>query len=198
MRRSQAVVVSALGAVALGACGGGGDDAAPSQSPGGVIDTQQGTYRGVGLGDDVAAMHREFGPQEQAKEGERIVPRSVGEKNPYAPTVIRLTPPDSASPSQTQAYIYEYVVFLVRKDRIGAVIVNADGARVDGGKASIGGDLKKAEEAYPGLRCETAREDTEYEEFPACTGKLVQRRYVWFGNDPIRNVTLAVVPLEGI
>jgi hypothetical protein len=162
-----------------------------------MIDTKRGTYRGVGLGDDVPTMHREFGPQEPAEEGERIVPRSVEEDNDYSPTVIQLTPPDSASPAQEQAYRYDHVVFLVRKGLIGAVIVNAEDALVDGGKVRIGGDLETAEEAYR-LRCGIANEGSEYEEFPACTGKLAERRYVWFGGEAIRNVTLAVVPLGGL
>lgn len=190
------VIASALSALALSACGGGGGNAAPS-SPDGPIDTKQGSYRGVGLGDDVATMHREFGPQEPAEEGERIVPRSLEDENDYSPIVIQLTPPDSASPAQEQAYRYEYVVFLVRKGRIGAVIVNADGARVDGGRVTIGADLETARAAYS-VRCGTANEGSEYEEFPACTGKIGPERHIWFGNDPIRNVTLAVVPLGGL
>ena len=142
-------------------------------------------------------MRREFGPQAPAAEGERIVARSLEGENDYSPRVIQLTPPDSASPAQERAYRYEHVVFLVRHGRIGAVIVNADGARLDGGAVRIGGELETAEETY-GLRCGTAYEGSEYEEFPACTGKIAARRRIWFGGDPIRNVTIAVVPLGGL
>jgi hypothetical protein len=181
---------AAAAVLALSACGG------DSKPVGGAIDTALGTYRGVGVGDDVAAMHREFGPQAPAAEGERIVARSVGADNDYSPPVIQLPPLDSASPP-FRAYLYEHVVFLVRGSRIGAVIVNADGARLDGGPVRIGSELAQARERYD-VRCETAREGSEYEPFPACTGKLGPRRYLWFGGEPIRNVTILAVPPGGI
>jgi hypothetical protein len=162
-----------------------------------LIRTKPGTYRGVGLGDDVATMHRTFGPQPPAAEGERIVARSVEGENDSSPTVIQLTPPNSASPAEERAYRYKHVVFLVRRGRIGAVIVNADDARLDSGEVRIGGELEAAKETY-GLRCGTANEGSEYEEFPACTGKISARGYIWFGGDPIRNVTIAVVSLGGL
>jgi hypothetical protein len=193
----RATAIATLGALTLVACGGDGDNGASPRAPGGAIDTRAGTYRGVGLGDDVATMEREFGSQVPAAEGERIVARSLEDEQDYSPPVIQLTPPNSALPAEELAYRYEHVVFLVRKGRIGAVIVNADGARLDGGTVRIGGELETAGEKY-GLRCGTAYEDTEYEEYPACTGKLAARRHVWFGGDPIRNVTLAVVPLGGL
>jgi hypothetical protein len=189
--------IATLAALTLVACGGDGDNGASAPAPGGAIDTRAGTYRGVGLGDDVAAMEREFGSQVPAAEGERIVARSVGDENDYGPAVIQLTPPDSASPAQELAYRYEHVVFTVRKGRIGVVKVNADGARLDGGAVRIGGELETAEQKY-GLRCGTAYEGSEYEEYPACTGKIASRRYIWFGGDPIRNVTLAITPLGGL
>jgi hypothetical protein len=161
-----------------------------------LIQTKPGTYRGVGIGDDVTAMHRTFGPQPPAAEGERIVARSVGEENDYSPSVIQLPPLARASPPY-RASRYEHVVFLARGRRIGALLVNADGARLDGGDVRIGGELETAGQAY-GLRCGTANEGSEYEKFPACTGKISARRYLWFGGDPIRNVTIAVVPLGGL
>jgi hypothetical protein len=194
--RREATTIATVGALSLVACGGGGDNGASSPEPGGAIDTRAGTYRGVGLGDDVATMEREFGPQVPAAEGERIVARSLEEgENDYSPPAIILAPPDTASPGQEEAYRYEHVVFLVRQGRIGAVIVNADGARLDGGAVRIGDELETAGEKY-GLPCGTAYEGSEYEEYPACAGKIAARRHIWFGGDPIRNVTLAVVPLE--
>jgi hypothetical protein len=130
--RRRTAVIATLGALSLSACGGDGGSAASSQASGGSIKTRPGTYRGVGIGDDVAAMHHTFGPQPSAAEGERIVARSVEGENDYSPTVIQLTPLDSASPAQERAYRYEHVVFLVRRGRIGAVIVNADDARLTG------------------------------------------------------------------
>jgi hypothetical protein len=195
--RRWATVTATLCALSLAACGGDGDDVGPAQEPGGAIDTRAGTYRGVGLGDDVATMEREFGSQVPAAEGERIVARSVEGENDYGPRVIQLTPPESASTAELLAYRYEHVVFLVLRGRIGAVEVNADGARLDGGAVRIGGELEAAGEQY-GLRCGTAYEGSEYEEYPACTGKIAPRRYVWFGGDPIRNVTMAILPLGGL
>jgi hypothetical protein len=71
----RAAVTLALGAFAVSACGGG-ERAAP---PRGSIDIRAGSYRGVGLGDHVEAMHRTFGPQPPAAAGEPIVARFGGD-----------------------------------------------------------------------------------------------------------------------
>jgi hypothetical protein len=157
--RRRATVIATLGALSLAACGGDGDDGAASQEPAGAIDTRVGTYRGVGIGDDVATMHREFGPQAPAAEGERIEARSPEGEQDYGP--------------RTQT--------------------------VHGSTAALSGSAEssRAEKKY-GLRCGTAYEGSEYEEYPACTGRIAARRHIWFGGDPIRNVTVAITPLGGL
>ena len=48
---------------------------------------------------------------------------------------------------------------------------------------------------YPDLHCGTANEGTEYITFPYCGGRIAPQRYVWFGEDPIRSISLSVTPL---
>ena len=40
-------------------------------------------------------------------------------------------------------------------------------------------------------------EDTEYVRFPYCTGRVADDRYIWFGQDPIRSITVTVCPMSG-
>jgi hypothetical protein len=34
--------------------------------------------------------------------------------------------------------------------------------------------------------------------YPACTGEIGWKRYVWFGGDPISNITVGIRPLRGV
>ena len=55
----------------------------------------------------------------------------------------------------------------------------------------IGDSLDEVRERYPGLRCGIRNEGTEYVEYPYCTGKLGPGRYIWFGENPVKSITMA-------
>ena len=43
---------------------------------------------------------------------------------------------------------------------------------------------------FPGFRCGIRNQNTEYVEYPYCTGR-VGGHFVWFGEDPIASVTIS-------
>ena len=94
-------------------------------------------------------------------------------------------------------YRYDQVVLMTSRSRFGAIIVNDPKARDPRAGVGIGDDLARARGGFR-LRCGTANEGTEYEPFPACVGRIAPEVYVWFGADPIRNITLATTRPEGV
>jgi hypothetical protein len=53
----------------------------------------------------------------------------------------------------------------------------------------VGDNLGLAEDRFPSLDCGVARAD-EYRTFPYCGGRVGPRRWIWFGQDPIRSIVL--------
>lgn len=58
----------------------------------------------------------------------------------------------------------------------------------------IGDRLKSAAQRHPGFRCGIRNRNSEYTPYPYCKGR-VGDIYVWFGQDPIRSITLSSTPL---
>jgi len=70
-----------------------------------------------------------------------------------------------------------------------------ENARTQQGVA-IGDRLEKARRRYPGLRCDTASEPEALDvTWPVCVVR-VGKRFLSFGEDPIRSITVANLPLE--
>ena len=154
-----------------------------------VLDLRQGSFGSVALGDTVREMQRKFGPKKPAAEGEPATALSVGNDQDYSPPVLVT--------GAVIGYRYEQVVFMSNGSRIYAIIVNDPGARARDSGVGVGDGLAKARARY-GLHCATANENTEYEPFPACVGRTAPRVYVWFGADPIQNITLSRTRPDGI
>ena len=92
------------------------------------------------------------------------------------------------------AYRYEHVVFLFLGKSVQGVTVTAPGAATTRG-AEIGGPLASVQAAYPDLQCDVAyKNDDHNPEFPACTGKTAPQRFIWFGGNPVKNITMAKRP----
>jgi hypothetical protein len=90
------------------------------------------------------------------------------------------------------------VAFIFKGRRgLGALEVVEPGARTQTG-VQIGDPLERADVAYPKLRCGPVNKDTDYEEYPACTGKLGRDRFIWFGGDPIKSITMSTNDLGGL
>ncbi len=69
------------------------------------------------------------------------------------------------------------------------------GARTRAG-VGIGDRLDAVRSAYPHVRCDVRNRNSEYVPYPYCTTKLEDGPYIWFGQDPIRSITLSSTPLR--
>jgi len=76
-------------------------------------------------------------------------------------------------------------------------MVTSRGSKTNRG-VGIGDSLTLVRERYPRLHCGEANKDTEYHSYPACTGQVAADRYIWFGGEPISNLTIGDAPLGGV
>jgi hypothetical protein len=160
---------------------------------GGRIDLQAGTYDGVGIGSTPAEMEAVFGALPPSDE-QGVQPLGAGEFR--GPTSFRHWPDPNPGPDfwPPPAYQYPHVSFLDDGDRrISVVMVIAPEATTLEGVA-IGEPLETARDHYP-VRCgeEFGAGERPY---PACVGKLGPERWVWFGGDPIENITIGRFPMR--
>jgi hypothetical protein len=190
----------AAAALALAAPLGGCGDDQPGAERGAAdpketrLDERAGEYRGVGLRDPQRNVIRVFG-------------RPAKEKNPSGPLVVGneieafglpwiVAPPPRPRGTTRQlrrgAYRYRYVsfstspIFGVYKFTVVAPnTVTNRGLR-------IGDPLADVRRRYPGLNCGIRNKESEYPEYPYCAGKLGRGRYIWFGQDPVRSMSMAV------
>ena len=159
----------------------------------GRIDEVAGTYRGVGIADSAAEVKRVFGEQRPTGDEEAGTPLRYPEGGDSGPWAIQFGDDDPFGPS----FRYYDVAFDFSGVELGAFTVVEPGAVTARG-IEIGDELEAAGAAYPELECGTVNEDTEYEPYPACSGKLAPARYVWFGGDPIKSVAISTHELGGL
>ena len=148
---------------------------------GGQIDLQAGTYDGVGIGSTPAEMQAVFGAPPPSDE-QGVQP--LGAREFRGPTWFRHWPDPDPGPNfePPPAYLYPHVSFLDDGSRrISVVMVIAPGA------ATLEG-------VYP-VRCgeEFGAGEPPY---PACVGRLAAERWIWFGGDPIENITVGRFPMR--
>lgn len=190
--RGLIVVVSLL---ALAGCG----SSAPSPTS---IDEERGTYRGVGIGDRPAAIFRVFGRKPLSGTDEPVSPLKDDFVDIGGATVIS-TPKRckgrAPGPSGVATLRYDHVSFLLCDERVTGLIVAVQNARTLRGVA-VGDDLSKVQRAYPRLACGKAPYGEglsgEQPSYPYCGGKLRERRWIWFGRDPIRSITISTSALR--
>ena len=168
---------------------------AAEQAKAGTIDERRGTYRGVGIGHSRAQMWRVFGRLRPAGPNEPLTPTGSDYLRYRGPWTFDLTP--GSARAQERDYRYRDVSFFFVEKTIRGFQVTRPGAQTRRG-VTIGDPLAKARQLYPALRCGTVNEDTEYQPYPACAGRIALARYIWFGGDPIANVTIATRRLEGV
>jgi len=69
-------------------------------------------------------------------------------------------------------------------------MISAGNARTRNG-VQVGDDLDAAKEAYPTIRCEgPSSSDTSATQAANCSGFLRENRWIYFGGDPIRSITV--------
>jgi hypothetical protein len=189
MRRRVIGLLTALVAGALAACGDESDAARPP--PDVVIDERAGTFDGVGLGDRPAEIRRALG---------RGTDRRMISRLPRRLSVTELGLPWTLDPVPG---VSRKKVLTMRRDGVSMLVAPRTGAyavfvwrpraRTSRGVA-VGDDLDAARERYEDLRCDVRNRNSEYGSYPFCEGR-VGDTYVWFGQDPIRSISLASTPL---
>jgi hypothetical protein len=153
-----------------------------------VIDELRGTYRGVGIGDSAAEVRRVFGPREDAGDGP-FTPLGAGSFAEVGGAMFIAAAGIPHTGRDSELLRYQNVSFLLLDHRVYALMITADGAATQEGLA-IGHDLDKAGERYEDLNCEDAEIGDFGETFPFCAGQLAPQRHIWFGQDPIRSITI--------
>jgi hypothetical protein len=190
MRPSYVLVgLATVFSFAAGCDGAGGGAETVERERVAVIDEEAGTYRGVRLGDSAADVEQTLGPGVPATVMTAVVPLDVESWEHQGPVAVYGPPPKSDS--ELLALRYPEVAVGVARDRVISIDTLEAGATSARGVA-IGDPLEKAKAAYPELECKSL-DDASWR---ACHGRLGDR-YIWFGGDPIRDITIASVRLDG-
>jgi hypothetical protein len=108
-----------------------------------------------------------------------------------------LPPTPQEAIGRASLYLWRFRDISLVADRRGAwsFSVTAEGAATARG-VGIGSELAQVKRTYEGLDCGTANEGTEYVQFPYCTGRVAEDRYIWFGEDPVKSITVSIAPLQ--
>ena len=162
-----------------------------------VLDETRGRYRGTALGDRRSAALRRQGTPPAVKTDEGSGP--VGSDFYEDGTPSNWSPP-GRSPVAGRDLSYRGRAYLVadgRGDRpvYGFIVTDRRAETARG--VGIGDTLAYARRRYPQLRCDVVNQGTEYVTFPACRARIAPRRYLGFGQNPIRSISLMTVPFDG-
>jgi hypothetical protein len=153
-----------------------------------TIDELAGTYRGVGIGSTRNEAERALGRPES------------GATDPLAPidddpVEIGIPPAPQDPGTGIAIWRFEHVAMAAGRGRAWLVSVAVKDAVTREG-VGVGSDLDDVRAAYPAAECGTANAGTEYTPFDYCTLRVAPRRYLWFGYDPIRSITMSREPLH--
>jgi hypothetical protein len=153
-------------------------------SPPAPLDLSAGTYGGVGLGSSTSEVRARFGRGESAPNGPAA---PLGDEFAQIGGALSIPLPNRGRVESRDILRYEDVAFLIADNRVFAIVVTEGGA--------VGESLEEISRQYP-LRCGRTS-GGEYREWPYCVGKFADRRFVWFGEDPVRSITVSETSLLG-
>jgi hypothetical protein len=191
MVSAERVAAALIAAAALAGCGSGQDSPgreSASHRPA-AIDERAGTYRGVGIGSTRKEARRVLGRVESGPT-DPLAP--IG---PDVPDVGQpLSPQEPRDSGEIAIWRFEDAVMAAGRGRAWLVTVATKDAVTREG-VGVGSDLEDVRAAYPDADCDTANEGTEYRQFDYCTLRVAPDRYLWFGEDPVRSVTVSRAPL---
>ncbi|HEX5620343.1 MAG TPA: hypothetical protein VFX51_18120 [Solirubrobacteraceae bacterium] len=178
MARPRALLLIAAAAVA----GCGSDPRPPA-----TVDERAGTYRGVGIGSTRAEARRELGRLESGATDPLVPIGADGDELGI--------PPSPQDPGRIAIWRFDDAVMAAGRGEAWLLSVAAEDAFTREG-VGVGSSLDDVREAYPDADCATANEGTEYTQFDYCTLRVAPRRYLWFGSDPVRSLTMSREPLR--
>jgi hypothetical protein len=184
--RRCAAALSASLLLAVGCSHGGGDSAS-----GGLVHERRGSYGGIAMGASEQDVRRVFG---EPGGGQGFFPLGESFAEIGGPPAVSVWPPGTRK--RATVLRYDGVAFLVGSRGVFAFVVTAEGARTRMGVA-IGDRLRDARRRYR-LGCGEGVGGEplfggETPTYPYCRGTIGDRIRIWFGQDPIRSITLARV-----
>lgn len=189
LSRLQALAAAVVTAAALAGCGEEGD-----REPGGAgltIDERRGTLGPIGLGSSLREVEARFGAGERADAG-------TTERTPLQGSLEELGLPWTTDPPPggggSTLLRYPDAVFKVAAARVVLFSIARAGVTTRGG-VGIGDPLGRVRERYEGARCGIRNAGSDAPEYPYCVVTVAPRRFVWFGRDPIRSITVAAMGL---
>lgn len=193
-RLAAGAFMFAIGALALGvlACG----DSSVGQSGATVrVDERKGSVQGVVLGDSVAAVKRQLpgGVEEDAMTAKNVP--LGGEVEELGLPWIVAPPRGLAASDRMRILRYRHLSITFAPPTSAFLIQIAIPGALTRAGVGIGDRLDAAASAYPNMRCDVRNRNSEYVPYPYCTAKLENGPYIWFGQDPIRSITLSSTPL---
>lgn len=138
-------------------------------------------YGGVGLGASRAAAVGALG---------RPPPSQRGSVAPLGDDFDDIGgPPFIATPGSSHEALRYPGISVLLSDGVVHGLVITDKEAETGEGVGVGDNLGLAEDRYQSLECGIAEAD-EHRSFPYCGGRLGPRRWLWFGQDPIRVIVL--------
>jgi len=152
------------------------------------VDERSGSYRGVTLGETEAEVRDALGPAPSWTEDDSIAPLDEDWLDIGAPNQI----PSTGRPG---ALRYPHVSVLLDDGRVTAIVIAETEAESLGG-VGVEDDLDEARRAYPGLKCDEAAAGDAGATFPYCSGRVGAKRWLRFGEDPVKSITIASLKLS--
>jgi hypothetical protein len=146
------------------------------------VDPVAGSVASVRLGDTRAKAEARLGPAPPWNDEQSVEPLEEDWNEIGAPSGMdyRGTP-----------YVlrYPHTTVELENGRVIAIVTAERGARTPAG-IGVGDALDAARDAYPALECwDAAREG--FGTYPVCSGRVKAKRWLWFGEDPIRSIAIA-------
>jgi hypothetical protein len=182
-------------AVAGSGCGEDSSGSPNRERPTLTIDERGGTFRGVGLASSRTEIELEFGEPEPYSREHGVTPAGHSFYELGLPDYV--TAPDRGGTARDLArgvLRYRDASFQTTEDDGAYAFSVVSRARTPRGVA-IGHRLSGVRRRYPGFRCAVRNRGRPGIAYPFCTGRVVSGVYLWFGNDPIRSITLASRPM---
>jgi hypothetical protein len=181
---------AALVGFALAGCGDAPRERAAPGPGGPTVDETTAAFAGLRLGATSKAIRRRFGTPLKSPDG-ASTPPGVDFYEVGGPTFFRPPPALRSRSSSGGSVRYRETAWLVEGGRSYGVMTVAPGARTRAG-VRIGDPSERVADRYPGARCETANEGTEYATFPLCEAQPRPGVQLYFGGDPIKSIWLIV------
>jgi hypothetical protein len=194
MSASVWLLRTALACVPLLALTSCGDESTAQDVPAlQQIDERAGTVAGVGIGASKARVEARLGRYQRPATAYPTAPTDRNEEQTAGPWSV-VTGPHHLGPGgkrgEQVTLRYKGAALFVFRDRVFGFMISAGNARTGRG-VQVGDGLDAAKKAYPTVRCEgSSSSDTSATQAASCAGFLRKNRWIYFGGDPIRSITL--------